>query len=83
MKRAGGGYGGATRDLQWVDAVLGVRFRPLVSRVTVLAFLASRHWTLGAGWRHMDIDYDKGSGSDRRLFDMVYDGPRAWFAYSW
>jgi hypothetical protein len=101
---AGNTYGGATRDLQWVDAVLGVRFRaPLVSRVTVLgrgdvagfgskltwnvegglAFLASRHWTLGAGWRHMDIDYDKGSGSDRRLFDMVYDGPRAWFAYSW
>jgi hypothetical protein len=31
----------------------------------------------------MDIDYDEGSGSDRRLYDIAYDGPRAWFAYSW
>jgi hypothetical protein len=48
-----------------------------------LAVRVSERWTLGAGWRHMNIDYDKGSGTDRKLFDLAYDGPRAWFAYSW
>jgi hypothetical protein len=48
-----------------------------------LAVRASEHWSLGAGWRHMDIDYDKGSGTDRKLFNVAYDGPRAWFAYAW
>jgi hypothetical protein len=43
----------------------------------------SEHWTLGAGWRHMSIDYDKGTGTDRKLFDAAYDGPRVWFAYAW
>jgi hypothetical protein len=43
----------------------------------------SEHWTAGAGWRHLSIDYDKGEGADRKLFDVAYDGPRAWFAYAW
>ena len=48
-----------------------------------LAASLSEHWTAGAGWRHFDIDYDKGTGTDRKLFDVAYDGPRAWFAYAW
>ena len=49
-----------------------------------LAFLASRHWSIGAGWRYMDIDYDNGEeGGGLRQFDLAYNGPRAWFAYSW
>jgi hypothetical protein len=31
-----------------------------------LAFLASRYWTIGAGWCYMDIDYDGGEGIERR-----------------
>ena len=48
-----------------------------------LAVLLSQHWSLGAGWRHLDIDYGKDDGADRRLFDVAFDGPRAWFNYSW
>ncbi len=48
-----------------------------------VAFLLSKHWALGAGWRHLDIDYDKGEGATRRVFDVAFDGPRAWFSYAW
>jgi hypothetical protein len=48
-----------------------------------LAFMASRHWTIGAGWRYMDLDYDNdGEGIDFRQFELAYNGPRVWFAYS-
>jgi len=47
-----------------------------------LAARLSEHWTTGAGWRHMSIDYDK-AGTERKLFDLAYDGPRAWFSYAW
>jgi len=47
-----------------------------------LAARLSEHWAVGAGWRHMSIDYDK-PGSDAQLFDLAYDGPRAWFSYAW
>jgi hypothetical protein len=101
---AGNEFNGNFQDLDWVDAVGGVKFRaPLGSKVSILgrtdiaglgsdltwnlegdlAFLASRHWTLGAGWRYMDIDYDKGEGIERRQLDLAYSGPRVWFAYSW
>jgi hypothetical protein len=97
-------YDGDSRDLQWVDALAGLRFRaPLGSRVAILgrgdvagfgskltwnlegdlAVRVSEHWSLGAGWRHMDIDYDKGEGADSRIVDLAYDGPRAWFTYAW
>jgi hypothetical protein len=97
-------YGGSSRNLQWVDALVGVRFRaPLGSRVALLgrgdvagfgskltwnlegdlAVRVSEHWAVGAGWRHMDIDYDEGEGADRKLFDLAYDGPRAWLSYAW
>ena len=48
-----------------------------------VAFGLSQHWTLGLGWRHLSIDYDKGTGTDRKLFDAAYDGPRTWFVYAW
>jgi hypothetical protein len=97
-------YDGDYLDLQWVDALAGLKFRaPLGSRVAILgrgdvagfgskltwnlegdvAVQASEHWALGGGWRHMNIDYDKGSGADRKVFNLAYDGPRAWFAYAW
>ena len=101
--------GGATfdtpfQDLDWVDALAGVKFRaPLGSKMALLgrtdiagfgsdltwnlegdlAFLAGQHWTIGAGWRHFDIDYDDGDGIERRRMDVAFTGPRVWFAYSW
>ena len=48
-----------------------------------VAYLASEHWVVGLGWRHMDIDYDEGEGLDRQVFEIAYDGPRLWFAYLW
>jgi hypothetical protein len=48
-----------------------------------LALRASEHWSVGMGWRYMDIEYDEGEGVERKLFDLAYNGPRAWFAYSW
>jgi len=102
---AGVQYDGRSQDLDWFDAMAGLKFRaPLGSRVAVLgrgdvagfgsnvtwnlegdlAFLASQHWTVGAGWRYMDIDYDNGGqGIDFRQFSLAYNGPRVWFAYSW
>lgn len=48
-----------------------------------LGFLASRHWTIGAGWRYMDIDYEKTDAVPAKRFGLAYSGPRTWFAYSW
>jgi hypothetical protein len=48
-----------------------------------LAFRASEHWVLGAGWRYMDIEYEEGEGLEFRQFDLAYNGPRVWVAYSW
>ena len=48
-----------------------------------LAFRASYHWAFGAGWRHLDVDYEKGEGLERKVFNIAYDGPMAWLAYSW
>ena len=31
----------------------------------------------------MDIDYDNGEGRRSGQFDLAYNGPRLWFAYSW
>jgi hypothetical protein len=96
---AGIAYDGEFQDFGWVDALAGVKFRaPLGSRLALLgradvaglgsqvswnlegdlAFRASRHWAFGAGWRHWDIDYDDG-----KVFDIAYDGPRAWLSYTW
>lgn len=48
-----------------------------------LALSLSKRWALGAGWRHIDINYDKGDDTDRRLFDIAFDGPRTWVSYTW
>lgn len=48
-----------------------------------LAFRVSDRWYLGAGWQHLDIDYDKGEDRDRKLFAVAFDGPRVWAAYAW
>jgi hypothetical protein len=49
-----------------------------------LAFVASPRWSVGAGWRYMDIDYDNGNpGGEFESVQLAYSGPRAWFAYSW
>ncbi len=48
-----------------------------------LVFRVSDRWHLGAGWQHLDIDYDSGEDRDRKRFDLVYDGPRVWGAYAW
>jgi hypothetical protein len=101
---AGFAYDGAFQDLDWWDALAGVKFTaPLGSRLSVLgradvagfgskvtwnleaelAYRAFYHWTFGAGWRHLDIDYQKGGNLDRKVFKIAYDGPMAWLAYSW
>jgi hypothetical protein len=48
-----------------------------------LAFLAARNWTVGAGWRYMDFDYEKNDSVPQKQFKLAYSGPRVWFAYSW
>jgi len=48
-----------------------------------LAAGLSRHWTLGVGWRYLDIDYEKGSGATRSVLNLAYSGPRVWAAYAW
>jgi hypothetical protein len=101
---AGVEFDGEFQELDWVDAMVGLKFRaPLGSRIALLgrgdvagfgskltwnlegdlAFLASEHWALGAGWRYMDIDYEKDDTAIPRRFDLAYNGPRLWFAYSW
>jgi outer membrane receptor protein involved in Fe transport len=51
-------------DLTW-QALADVRIR------------LSQRWTLGAGYRYIDTEYDQGSGSGRKLWRMVNKGP--WF----
>jgi hypothetical protein len=101
---AGIAYDGEFQDLDWWDALAGVKFTaPLGSRVSLLgradvagfgskvtwnlegqlAYRASYHWTFGAGWRHLDIDYDEGEDLHRKVFKIAYDGPMVWLAYSW
>ena len=101
---AGVAYNGQFQELDWVDALGGLRFRaPLGSRAAFLgradiagfgskltwnlegdlAFRPWTRWSFGAGWRYMDIEYEKGEGAELRQFDVAYSGPRLWFAYSW
>jgi len=103
-ERAGVEFDGEFKELSWVDAVVGLKFRaPLGSRLAILgrgdiagfgskltwnlsgdlAFLASEHWSLGLGWRYMDIDYEKDDTTIPQKFDLAYNGPRVWFAYAW
>jgi opacity protein-like surface antigen len=42
-----------------------------------------QRWALGAGYRYMDVDYDKGEAIERRVWQIVYKGPYLFGAYSW
>jgi hypothetical protein len=41
------------------------------------------HWKTGAGYRYLDVDYDKGEGLGRRIWKMTYHGPYAFVGYAW
>jgi hypothetical protein len=43
----------------------------------------SKQWSLSAGYRYLDIDYEKGTGSDRILFQAVFKGPVLQATYAW
>jgi hypothetical protein len=53
-------------------------------KIGSIGYRLSPRWTLGAGWRHLNIDSDKGEGRDRKLFDVVaMSGALLGVAYSW
>jgi hypothetical protein len=43
----------------------------------------SRHWAIGAGYRYIDIDYEEGSGPERKLWSMVNKGPYLGVQIGW
>ena len=45
------------------------------------AYQVSEHANLLLGYRHIDVDYDDGSGADRFLWDVWEGGPTAGFAW--
>jgi hypothetical protein len=42
-----------------------------------------RTWTVDAGYRYMDVDYDKGQGLERRIWKIKYQGPYLAFSKAW
>jgi hypothetical protein len=46
-----------------------------------LAWRASQRWTIDGGYRSLDIDYDKGEGSDRKILDLKISGPVITFRF--
>lgn len=40
-------------------------------------------WKTGAGYRYLDVDYDKGEGAGRRIWKMSYQGPYAFVGFAW
>jgi hypothetical protein len=41
------------------------------------------HWKTGAGYRYFDVDYDKGEGVERKIWQITYQGPYAFLGYAW
>lgn len=41
------------------------------------------NWSLLIGYRILDIDYEDGSGTNRKAFDVQMDGPALALTYSW
>jgi opacity protein-like surface antigen len=95
---------GSNRELGWVDALAGARFRlglgqraALHGRADVAGFGSdfswnvqggleariSDHWKTGAGYRYLDVDYDKGEGLERRIWKVAYHGPYVFVGYAW
>jgi hypothetical protein len=48
-----------------------------------LAYHLSARLALLGGYRYYDVDYDKGSGLDRKLYKMATRGPVVAFVYGW
>lgn len=46
-----------------------------------LAWRASERWTIDGGYRYLDIDYDKGQGSERKILDLKIFGPVITFRF--
>jgi len=42
-----------------------------------------QRWALGAGYRHLDVDYDKGDAGSRELYKVKYDGAYAFASFAW
>jgi opacity protein-like surface antigen len=40
-------------------------------------------WALGAGYRHLDVDYDKDEAGERQLYKVKYDGAYAFVSFAW
>jgi hypothetical protein len=48
-----------------------------------LAFHLSPRWALSGGYRYCDVDYDKGTGLDRKVYKIATSGPVVGFVYAW
>ena len=48
-----------------------------------LAFHLSPRSALSGGYRYYDVDYDKGSGLDRKVYKIATKGPVVAFVYGW
>jgi len=42
-----------------------------------------KRWALGAGYRHLDVDYDKDEAGERQLYKVKYDGAYAFVSFAW
>lgn len=42
-----------------------------------------RRWALGAGYRHLDVDYDKEKAGERQLFRVKFDGAYTFVSFAW
>jgi len=42
-----------------------------------------QRWALGAGYRHLDVDYDKGDAGSRELYKVKYDGAYTFVSLAW
>lgn len=48
-----------------------------------LGFLLSERWSIDAGYHYLDIDYDKGEGLDRKVYQMETKGPVLTVRFAW
>jgi hypothetical protein len=51
-----------------------------------LAFCWGNGWVSGAGYRTLNVDYDKTGPLgilERTVWDISYNGPRMWIVYTW
>ena len=42
-----------------------------------------KRWALGAGYRHLDVDYDKDDAGESQLFRIEFDGPYSFVSFTW